>query len=331
MIWNPLVGGISGLIVVIISVVVLGIFQQRGSFSREYGEVRHRRTLAAAKVRQAKKPVAQIRKDAQNIERDAKKLPGQQAKRRDAVQTSYSRRQRDAMRPQESADRQLKRLDDRKQRERVRRLRAVQQEYVMSQLAAATIADSHIRGIGSQLVANMRLVGIRTAADFTGVRFVSSGRTTIAQFQLRRGGFVRIAGIGQMKATQLDQWRRNQVAYATQRQPTVLSPSELASIEVRFAAEEQRLRDERTRVADEIASQLASIEKELADALIALNNEQADERDAIDQRRAGSAAQLGQAILHQRRAEQSLLEVQEKLAGVERPTFRSFIVSVLRG
>jgi hypothetical protein len=223
-------------------------------------------------------------------------------------------------------------LETRKQREYAQRLKVAQEEYVRSQLSAATIAGSHISGIGAQLVSNLQSAGIRTAADFTGVRLLASGgRTAVAQFQLRRGGFVRVSGIGEVKARRIDQWRQSQVGYALHRQPTTLSTSELAAIDMKFATEERQLRDERVRIASEIAGQIASIERELADALAALDKEQANERVPIDQRRADSAVQLNQAITDQLSAERSLQESADRLTATPRLPFRSFMASVLRG
>ena len=124
MIWSPLASVVSTLGMGIFGAVTLGFFYYRGTLIREFGEVRHGRKLAATKVRKTARYVSDTKKQALKIEHDAKKLSSQQARKRKSVQASYDRRLRGAVHPQESIDRQLKRLDDRKQRERNRRLRA---------------------------------------------------------------------------------------------------------------------------------------------------------------------------------------------------------------
>jgi hypothetical protein len=329
---SPVIGVASSLGMGICGTIILVVFYLRGSLSRDISEVRHGRRLANISIRDNKRLVARTRKQALKIEREKKKLAHRQTRKQNSIQAFYARRLREVRQPQESIDLKLKRLDDRKKREQARRLQELQQEHVRSRLSASAIAASHIPGIGAQLVANLQSAGIRTAADFKGVRYLSGGgRTTIAQFQLTNGRFVRVSGIGEVKARRVDHWRQGQLTYALQGQPIALSPSEITSVQTRFAAEERQLRDERTRVVDEIARRAAAIEREFADAVAVLNKEQASERSPVEQRAADNAIKLSNAIGDQLRIEQSFQDLSDQMTDIPRPPFRSFMASVLRG
>ena len=97
-----------------------------------------------------------------------------------------------------------------------------------------------VSGVGAQLVTKLRAAGIRSAADFVGVGFVSNGRSTNVYFRLTSGQRAHVPGIGRVKAERIDQWRRTQVAHATVFQPSALPASELSVIDAQFLAEERQ-------------------------------------------------------------------------------------------
>jgi len=150
-------------------------------------------------------------------------------------------------------------------------------------------------------------------------------------FQLASGRLVRVPGVGEVKARRIEQWRQGQVASAVRRQPSALPAPELQVIDAKFAAQERQLRDERSRVIQQIEGQIAAIKQELDVALAAVDKQQRTEQIPIDERRTELAAQLSQAHSAHLAAQQELLDWDNRLAAVRRPGFGRFAGTTFRG
>ncbi len=96
---------------------------------------------------------------------------------------------------------------------------------------------------------------------------MKNGRFTTAYFHLASGGRRHVPGIGEVKARRIEQWRQAQVANAVRLQPSALPPAELHAIDAQFAAEGQQLKEERARLTEQIADNIAVIQRELDAAL----------------------------------------------------------------
>jgi hypothetical protein len=304
---------------------------RRDPVTRTFTELRQARSQAASGVRRAAAKTAGVQKDSVKVERAERRLASQHAKKRAAVQAAFDRRRRKIAHPQESIDRQLARLGSRKQHEISRRLTGLQQDYVRSYLSRVLIDANQIAGVGMHLVAKLRAVGIRAAADFSGIRYSQGGGSGIVYFRLASGSLVHVPGIGEVKARRIDQWRLRQVANAVRRQPPALPAADLRIIDTQFAARERQLQDERSRVTQQIADQVAAIKHELDDALAAVDKEQRTAQIPIDQRRTELAVGLSHAHADRLAAQAELRGRDNTLAAAKRSSFGRFVSTALRG
>ena len=299
--------------------------------NRAFAETKRARRKAVADTRRAAARISRAEKEAAGADRARERMANRQAKEQASLSADFDRRQKKESYEIGSIDRQLTQLGDRKKRETRRYLRRYQQNFIRSRLSLIELNANDVSGVGAQLVTKLHAAGIRSAADFVGVGFVSNGRSANVYFRLTSGQRAHVPGIGRVKAERIDQWRRTQVARATVFQPSALPASELSVIDARFLAEERQLREQRTRATQQIADQIAVIKQELNAALTEMEKRHQDELMSFDQRRSALAAQLGQAHAAHLAARQQVLTWDNRVASAARPTFGRFVSAAIRG
>ena len=330
-VWNwpvSLAAFVTASFIVIMS--LWGLYR-RDPLTRTFAELRRGRRRAVSNVSQAAREISHVEKGTARVERAVQRLASQHAKKQASVQADFDRRQRRASHQVESIDRQLSKLGSRRQHEISRRLKKFQQTYVKTWLSQAVVDANQVPGVGAQLVTKLRSFGIRSAADFSGITYIHNGRSTTVYFRLASGGRIHVPGIGEVKARRIDQWRQSQVANAVRYQPSTLPASELNVIDAEFAAQERQLQGERTRVTQQIADQIATIQRELDAALADVDKRHQAERIPIDQRKMELAAKLAQAHSGHLTAQQQLLDWDSRLAAAPRLALSRFVSTVFRG
>jgi phage host-nuclease inhibitor protein Gam len=319
------------LLVSLVVVTWLWDLYRRDPLIRKVAGLRRQRKDALLAVRSASAGVSRIDREIADTQRTLQQLTARQAKKRTAVQNDFSRRQQRISAEIDSIDKKLAQLVKQKQRTLDNRLRQVQQAYVTTQLSRATISPNQIQGFGSQLVANLRAVGIQSAADFSGVGYARNGRYTTAYFRRPSGGPVHVPGIGEVKAQRIDQWRQLQFVRAMASQPSSLPAADIRSINAQFATEERELQERRTRAIRSIADQIAAIQQELTSALADVDAHFRTEQDAVNEHRGELAAQLAQAHSEHLSTQQQLLGWDARLKAVPRPSLAKFVGEAIMG
>jgi hypothetical protein len=304
---------------------------RRNPLTRTHIELRRARRRAVSGVSRATREISQVKKETARVERTEQRLANQHAKKRASLQADFDRRRKRTSHEIESIDRRLAQLDSRRQREIGRSLKKLQQNYVKTRLSQTVIDANQVPGVGAQLVANLRSIGIRSAADFVGIGYMHNGRSTTVYFHLASGGRMHVPGIGEVKARRIEQWRQAQVANAVRLQPSALPPAELHAIDAQLAAEERQLKEERARLTGQIADKIAVIQRELDAALADADKQHKTELIPVTQRKAELAAQLGQAHSGHLAAQQQLLDWDNRLAAAGQPAFNRFVSAAIRG
>jgi DNA anti-recombination protein RmuC len=299
--------------------------------TRTFVELRRAHRKAASGVSFATGRISHVEKEMAKVERTVKRLANQHEKKRKALKADFDKRQRRASHEIESIDRQLAQLGSRRQREISLRLKQYQNNYVNESLSRTIVSANQVPGVGTQLVMKLQYAGIRSAADFVGLGYVSNGRSTTAYFRLASGRQIHISGIGEVKARRIDQWRQAQLANAIRHQPSALPASELHAIDARFATEKRQLEEERTRLSQQIADQIAIIRRELDAALDDVDKQHQTELIPISQQKTELAAHLGHAHSGHLTAQQQLLDWDNRLAMASRPAFGHFVSAAIRG
>ncbi|MFI8399770.1 hypothetical protein ACIGG5_06000 [Streptomyces sp. NPDC085463] len=148
--------------------------------------------------------------------------------------------------------------------------------HVQDRLRRTSIQEvKKLSNISSGTVTALTAVGIRTAADFTRVRYVQTGRYSNRDAYLIRpnGQQVKVPGVGEVRARALESWRASLEQRARQSAPASLNAKDRTTIRQQFAAEKKRheaeiaqaqgaARREREQLQQRITSRQQQINKE---------------------------------------------------------------------
>jgi limonene-1,2-epoxide hydrolase len=190
---------------------------------------------------------------------------------------------------------------------------------------------SQISGVGAQLVSKLREVGIRTAADFSGISYINNGGSTTVYFRRTSGGRVHVPGIGEVKARRIEQWRQGQLSQAISKQPVALSAAEQQDIDSQFATQARQLEAERARITQLVADQINVIQQELKAALADADRQFEAERVVAEHGKAESADLLRRAYSDHLAVQQKLLAWDDNLSRVQKRSFIRFVKTTFRG
>ncbi|MFJ8474019.1 hypothetical protein [Kitasatospora sp. NPDC094011] len=162
-------------------------------------------------------------------------------------------------------------------------------EFVTAELQRAQIAAARLQGIGEKLRTELAANGIRTAADFTGIRIkdvVNGGyRNSRAVFIRRSGQEVGVRGIGETKAGTLNAWRQRVLQAAEARCTITLSPLQRKTIEAKFSNQRLTLQNQRHTKESETADRIRIAEAKLQSAQTQLTIEAEEAADEARRKR----------------------------------------------
>ncbi len=311
--------------------MALWLLYRRDPLAQGYTELARARRKAVSGVRQISGRISSVQREIAGAERAEKRLVSRHTKEQASLKADFDRRQQKVSDEIASIDRQLSQLNKSKQHTIDQHLKQYRQNHLRSRLAQAEVSANNVPGVGAQLAAKLRLAGIRSAADFTGIGYMSNGRSTTVYFRLASGGRAHVAGIGKVKAERIEQWRNTQVASAMISQPSALPAPEMNAIDAQFMAQERSLHEQLARATAHIGDQIAKIQRESDAAQIDMDQRHQAERTSFDQRKTALTAQLGQAHSDHLAAQQLVLDRQSRLASATRPPFGRFLSSALRG
>jgi hypothetical protein len=193
-------------------------------------------------------------------------------------------------------DGELAALPRREQERRDRALAPLQRSHVQDQLRRTPIGETaKLSNLGAGTTSALIGAGIRTAADFTAVRYVTGGGygNVTAMFVLANGRQVKVPSIGEKRARTLESWRKDIENRARRSAPVKLSPAELNSLAAQTAAERSRLHSERKRAQtdaqthrDRLRTRITTEQRAVMDAQQVARADDARARAEMSQRRA---------------------------------------------
>ncbi|MFC1442110.1 hypothetical protein ABUW04_28045 [Streptacidiphilus sp. N1-10] len=176
------------------------------------------------------------------------RLTDQQRELTHQLNTSHARIESDKNAAVAKLDRELAGLALQRQQAIERALVPLQLSYIEQQLRRCAISSAQLPGIGPKTIRDLATRGIRTAADFTGIRIVSSNafaNSSNALLLTANGSALKITGVGPQKASTLDGWRRHCEASAKASCRIVLPFDQQNRINGDFAFKEQVLKSRR--------------------------------------------------------------------------------------
>ena len=123
-----------------------------------------------------------------------------------------------------------------KSTELARRTSSVEARHLADELSRHRIDAAQIYGIGRAVVAELETAGIRTAADFTGIRVDRGfGRSTHVRVLHRDGRALKVPMVGEVRARHLEAWRIGLVNRVRVRMPAQLTAAIRAQIDTEAA------------------------------------------------------------------------------------------------
>ncbi|MBS2964942.1 phosphotransferase [Actinocrinis puniceicyclus] len=116
--------------------------------------------------------------------------------------------------------------------ELTRRTEAVEARHRGDELARHRIDTAQIYGIDRAVVAELDVAGVRTAADFVGIRIEKRlGRAPAARVLHRDGRPLRVPMVGEVRARHLDAWRATLAARSSSQAPAQLTAAIRAQLD----------------------------------------------------------------------------------------------------
>jgi hypothetical protein len=123
-----------------------------------------------------------------------------------------------------------------KSTELARRTSSVEARHLADELSRFRVDAAQIYGIGRAVVAELETAGIRTAADFTGIRIDRGfGRSTHVRVLHRDGRALKVPMVGEVRARHLDAWRTGLVNRVRVRMPAQLTAAIRAQVDTEAA------------------------------------------------------------------------------------------------
>jgi hypothetical protein len=230
-----------------------------------------------------------------------------------------------------SLEKQRQRLASSESSEAGQALRSLQRDHVARYLSSHLVSSARIPGIGQGVVTSLATCGIRSAADFTGLAYVTGPRGG-QQIHIRtpRYGLVHPSGVGERKARDLDNWRRGIEQQAMATQPAVLPPAQLQGIRMKYSQQRQALADQeraaRAQTADDqrqVSAKWASVHADFSAQLSATRQNSAQERARIDSQLTLVRKQVEAALWQRGLAER-------EVAAYQQVSYRQYLACIIR-
>jgi Protein kinase domain len=310
----PAAASLGGAAAAVIWIMIIGSFYWARPETSASRQARKQLAQVAELNKEAQRESQKVRDEMVRLDKSESKRNASEQQQRDSIQ----KRQRDDT---GQVDRRLQKLlaraaTDRagvlrkRQQELDRALEFIQSSHVRAQLDVIRVSSAKIEGFGQKMFANLRDVGIATAADFTGVRYQTSSQSTIALFVLSSGREVRVPGVGEVKAKRLDAWRQSQVRVAQRSLPkSIPEPTRLiifgkySALEKDIETSERQARVDAQTKRIELGQRMSRELIQFADRQRQANVAGAQQRNELVQRRAAADVKNADIGPRVRRAE----------------------------
>ncbi|MCE6998134.1 hypothetical protein LZG04_25540 [Saccharothrix sp. S26] len=293
-----------------------------------------RKRLVAARLA-AEAEAARLDREAERIAAATAAVKAEQEQRRRALQQRHDERLREHQR---AVKQHLDRIDQERQsvaaRTRLEEQRLLvrrQKAHLREELAKFRLALAGVEGVGPRQLANLQAVGIRTAADFVGVRYEQDGLDRVAIFVLADGRNVSAAGVGEVSAVLIDQWRERLTARVEAERPTALTQVEQRALRLRSTEERARLDAEHRRVLAAAETAIRELRATLRAEQVALADEMKNANTTTAHTRVDHDRAATEAAVRLERAERAAAEGVTRADAFRPITYRRYLRFLLTG
>ncbi|TQM85580.1 hypothetical protein FHX81_8074 [Saccharothrix saharensis] len=278
---------------------------------------------------------ARLDREARSIAAATEVAKAQQERRRRDLRHRHDERlrahQRAVKQELDRIDRERQAATTRMRLEEQRLLVRRQKARLRAELGKFRLAVAGVEGVGPRQLANLQAVGIRTAADFVGVRYEPDGLDRVAIFVLVDGRGVTAAGVGEVSAVLIDQWRERLTAEIEADRPTALSSVEQQALMARHAADRARLDAEHQRVLADAETAIRDLRATLRAEQVALADEMKSANTVTARTRVDHERAAAEADVRLERAERAEAEGVTRADAFRRITYRRYLRFLLTG
>ncbi|WP_307713761.1 hypothetical protein [Streptomyces sp. V4I23] len=191
----------------------------------------------------------------------------------------------------EALDQELRSLKAEKERVFSEKLRPLQEPWVGKRLPSFLLSDAHLSGITSKNISSLVELGLRAAADISGVKRIKGGADAL--LMTGDGRSVKVSGIGPAKADALYAWRQQCEEEVRASCPVRLSVDEGAEIDRTFEPRFESVLARKSAVDQEAEQKRSEARQELAASRTRLADIHQKELEALRERRRELDDQIG--------------------------------------
>jgi hypothetical protein len=227
-------------------------------------------------------------------------------------------------------EKQRKRLAASETSETGEALRSLQRNHVARYLSGQLISSAKIPGIGQSVVRSLATYGIRSAADFTGIRYQTGPRGGQEIYIMTRHGLVHPSGVGEKKAHDLESWRTSIEQQAIRSQPNALPTAQLQAIRINYTQQRQMLADQEQAARAQVAYEQREVKVRWASTHAGFSSELTATHQRFAQERAHADAQLTAA---QKEADAALWHrelAEREVVAYRKVSYRQYLAGIVR-
>jgi hypothetical protein len=323
----------AGIGVLLFIAVSLGLFSHTSEWRDKHAKLamlKDRKAESNSKAREVSR-IDRLRRDVDGQEqKEVATIAKQAEKAKSSEQKELSHASKQLQAQIGNLEKQKQRLSASETSETGEALRSLQRDHVSRYLSGQLISSAKIPGIGQSVARSLATYGIRSAADFTGIRSQTGPRGGQQIYIMTRRGPVHPSGVGEKKARDLESWRRSIEQQAMRSQPNALPTAQLQTIRIKYTQQRQALADQeqaaRAQAAHEqreIKVRWASTHAGFSGELTATHQRFAQERAQTDTKLTAAQKEADAALWHRELAEREVVAYQKV-------SYRRYLAGMIR-
>jgi hypothetical protein len=330
---SAMIGLTAGISILLFVAVSVGLFRRTSEWRGKHAKLvmlKDRKAEASNKTREVSR-IDHMRQDVDGREqKEVARITKQAEKAKSSEQKELAQASRRLQAQIGNLEKQRQRLAASETSEIGETLRSLQNDHVARYLSGQWISSASIPGIGPSVVRSLETYGIRSAADFTGIRYQTGPRGGQQIYISTRRGPVHPSGVGEKKARDLESWRISIQQQAMRSQPNALPPAQLQAIRTKYTQQRQALADQeqaaRAQEAHEQAEikvRWASTHADFSGELTATHQRLAQERAHADSKLTAAQKEADVALWHRELAER-------EVAAYQKVSYRRYLAGIIR-
>lgn len=330
---SAIVGLAAGISVLLFIAVSLALFCRRPERRDKRAKLvilKNRKAEARKKSREVSR-IDHLRQDVDGREqKEVARLTKQAEKAKSSEQKELSDVSKRLQATIGNLEKQRQRLAANEVSEAAQALRSLQHSYTTRYLSSHLISSAKIPGIGQGIVQSLATYGIRSAADFTGIQYLTGPRGGQQIYIRTAHGLIHPSGVGERKARDLESWRIGVEREAALSQPNTLPPVQLQGIRMKYIQQRQALTDQEQAARSQATHEQAEISVRWASKHAGFSSELTTTHQKFSQERAQTDAQRTAVRKHADAAAWYRELAEREVAAYQKVKYRRYLAGIIR-